>query len=298
MEVNVDAGFELETQELKLKDILPLRRIYPYMRMTIKYRQIKTSIQKIGLVEYPVVTRKRDSEGKALLLDGHFRIDILKKLGVSSTVCLIGTGEEAFTYNSKICRLAPVQQRSMILEAIANGVSEKRIAKVLNLDIASIRFRVRLTDGICEKAVHLLQDKNCPLKLFKVLKQMKPDRQVQVAELMNSVNNYSIPYANALLTATSEEELVVGGEKNRFLKVSSALSKKMSLELEGLQSRIATVEKSYGGDHLNLVIISNFVASLLSKPGTFSYMARNHPEILAEFHKITDAVSLGNRSLD
>jgi hypothetical protein len=298
MEVDVVAGFELKTREIEFGDILLLRRVYPYMRRSKKYRQIKSSIEQIGLVEHPVVTQNKGCDGKVLLLDGHLRIDILKKLGFYSAICLLGKSDEAFTYNSKISHLAPVQQRSMILEAIANGVSEKRIATVLNLDISSIRFRVRLTDGICKKAVSLLKDKNCPLKLFKVLKQMKPDRQVQAAELMNAVNNYSIPYANALLIATSEEELVIGSEKNKFLKVGQQQSKKMSMELEGLQSRIAVVEKCYGEDHLNLVIVRNFVASLLGKPGTFSYMARNYPDMLAEFHNISDAVSLGNRSHD
>jgi len=46
----------------------------------------------------------------------------------------------------------------MILKAIENGVSEERIAKSLNVDVASIRRRWKLPDGICAEAAELLKE--------------------------------------------------------------------------------------------------------------------------------------------
>ena len=54
-------------------------------------------------------------------------------------VCLISTEDEAFTYNKRINRLAIIQEHRMIIKAIERGVPEERIAKALNVDVASIK---------------------------------------------------------------------------------------------------------------------------------------------------------------
>jgi hypothetical protein len=62
--------------------------------------------------------------------------------------------------------------------------------------------KVKLLDGICEEAAELLRDQVFSAKLSDVLRKMKPTRQVECVELMISANNITIPYAEALLTAT------------------------------------------------------------------------------------------------
>lgn len=54
---------------------------------------------------------------------------------------MISTDDEAFTYNNRVNSIAIIQEHKMILKAIENGVSEERIAKSLNVDVASIRRR-------------------------------------------------------------------------------------------------------------------------------------------------------------
>lgn len=58
----------------------------------------------------------------------------------------------------------------MILKAIKSGVSEERIAKVLNVDVASIRQKRDLLEGICKEAAEILKTRQmsplahvCPL---------------------------------------------------------------------------------------------------------------------------------------
>jgi hypothetical protein len=63
-----------------------------------------------------------------MLLDGHVRIEVLKDLGIEHVECLVSTDDEAFTYNKRISRLAPIQEHRMILKAIERGVSEEKIA--------------------------------------------------------------------------------------------------------------------------------------------------------------------------
>lgn len=67
--------------------------------------------------------------------------DGLRDRGVTEVACLISTDDEAFTYNNRVNSIAIIQEHKMILKAIENGVSEERIAKSLNVDVASIRRR-------------------------------------------------------------------------------------------------------------------------------------------------------------
>ena len=54
----------------------------------------------------------------------------------------------------------------MIVKAIERGVSEERIAPVLNLNVSSIRRKRNLLAGICPEAANLLRDRQCPCETF------------------------------------------------------------------------------------------------------------------------------------
>jgi RepB plasmid partitioning protein len=129
-------------------------------------------------VEPPVVARSRDANGKFLLLDGHLRLEVLRDRGSLEIDCLVSTEDEAFTYNKRVNRIAIIQEHRMILKAVANGVSEARIAKALNVDVASIRRHRKLLDGICSEAVELLKEKHLALNTFSELRKLCPIRHL------------------------------------------------------------------------------------------------------------------------
>ena len=88
------------------------------------------------------------------------RIEILKDSGETEVVCLVSTDDEAFTYNKRVSRIAIVQEHKMIVKAIERGVSEQRIAKALDVDVPSLRAKVRLLNGICPEVADMLKDKH------------------------------------------------------------------------------------------------------------------------------------------
>jgi len=90
----------------------------------------------------------------------------------------------------------------MIVRAIERGVSEEKLARVLNLDVRAIRRRRTMLNGVCPEVVELLKDKSVNPIAFEVLAKMKPGRQIEAAELMATAGNYSGSYAGALLAAT------------------------------------------------------------------------------------------------
>ena len=296
MTAKVAMAFEPDSVLIRLPDILPMKQLSATIKKSRKYQQILASIQEVGIIEPPVVARQEGRQGKFLLLDGHLRIEVLKELEVDEVTCLIATDDEAFTYNKRVNRLATIQEHKMILKAIERGVPEDRIAKALDVNIPSIRRKRRLLDGICPEAAELFNDKHCPLNTFQSLKKMKPMRQVEVAELMIAMNNFSITYSKALLVATPQDQLVESGKPKSFKGISPEQIARMEKEMASLQREMKLIEESYGPDHLNLVLARGYLVSLLNNSKVVQYLTQNHSEILGEFQRISEAASMGSET--
>ena len=296
MTAKVAMAFEPDSVLIRLADILPVKQLSATIKKSRKYQQILASIQEVGIIEPPVVARQEGRQGKFLLLDGHLRIEVLKELEVDEVTCLIATDDEAFTYNKRVNRLATIQEHKMILKAIERGVPEDRIAKALDVDIPNIRRKRRLLDGICPEAAELFNDKHCPLNTFQSLKKMKPVRQVEVAELMIAMNNFSVTYSKALLVATPQDQLVESGKPKTFKGISPEQIARMEKEMASLQRGMKLIEESYGPDHLNLVLARGYLVSLLNNSKVVRYLTQNHSEILGEFQRISEAASMGSET--
>lgn len=287
-------AFEPKSVFVQLAEILPVKQFPERIKKTRKYQQIAASIREIGIIEPPVVVRERNNKGMFLMLDGHLRVEVLKELGEDGVTCLVATDDEAFTYNKRINRLATIQEHRMILKAIENGVPEERIAKALDVNISNIRHKRRLLEGICPEAAELLKDKHCPINTFRSLKKMRPLRQVEVVELMIAMDNYSVMYSKALLAATPQDRLVEPGKLKKFKGISVEQIARMEAEMANLQRELKLIEDSYGPDHLNLVLARGYLVSLLNNNNVVRYLTQHHGEVLSEFQKISEVVSMGS----
>ncbi len=269
MTKKVQLGFENDCVTIPVADILPVRVLSKSIKSSRKYTQITASIREIGLVEPPVVARNGDASGSWLLLDGHVRIEVLKDLGQEQVECLVSTDDEAFTYNKRVSRIAPIQEHRMILKAIERGVSEEKIAAALDLNPRSIHRKVKLLDGICPEAVAILKDKACTAAVFTTLRKMIPLRQIEAAELMVNANNYSIAYISAILAGTPQTQLVEANKPNRIKGVTPQAVARMEKELARLQEGITQIQDTYGQDHLQLTVLRGYVGKLLGMPAWF-----------------------------
>jgi ParB-like chromosome segregation protein Spo0J len=256
------------------------------IKKTMKYTQIARSIQDIGIVEPPVVARDRGKPDKYLLLDGHLRLEVLKDQGQTDVVCLISTDDEAFTYNKHVNRIALIQEHRMILKAVERGVSEERIAKALNVDVASIRRKRRLLYGICPEVAELL--KHISIHALVELRRMVPLRQIEAAELMAAMNNYTRPYAKSLVAATPQAQLADASKPKRIKGLTEDQVALMERESHNLEREFKIAEKDYGTDHLDVVVINGYIIKLLGNARVVRYLAQHHAELLAEFQKIAE----------
>ena len=67
----------------------------------------------------------------------------------------------------------------------------------------------------------------------------------------------------------------------------------MESEMARLQREMKLIEDSYGPDHLDLVLARGYLVSLLQNEEVSRYLAQNHSEILSEFRRISEVVSMG-----
>ena len=289
----IQAGFEVDTLDLRLDQIVALKIISPGMRKSPKYLQIAASIREIGIIEPPTVFKDPKIKDKYLLLDGHMRVDILKDMGESEVTCLVSTDDEAFTYNKHVNRIATIQEHKMILRAIERGVSEQRLASALNVNISKINEKRDLLVGICPEVVEMLTDKIIGSGIFKTLRRMQPIRQVEAVTLMNDSGVYTQSYALALLAATPKSQLTHPDRPKRIKGLDEEKMARMEAEMESLQREFRLIDDNYARDVMNLTFAKGYLGTLLGNAKVVRYLAAHHPDVLVEFQKITELHSLG-----
>jgi ParB-like chromosome segregation protein Spo0J len=292
--LNVLVGFDLNTQVIALDALLPGKKVPDGAMSSRKFQQIKASIEEVGLIEPLSVARPDAFKEEFLLLDGHMRVLVLKELGETEAPCLIATDDETYTYNNRINRLSTIQEHYMLRRAIDRGVSKERLARAFNLDISSIDKRINLLEGVTAGAVILLRDQQFNPEVARVLRKMRPERQVEVVELMISANAINVTYAEALLNATPPEQLADRPPKIKPAVTPEQLAK-LEREMDKVQGQYQQAEHTYGADLLHLTVAKGYLTKLLGNEAVRRYLGLHQVEILREFQALVDIEALDAR---
>jgi ParB-like chromosome segregation protein Spo0J len=285
-------GFEMRKIRLALEDILPMRQIKDLHKGIMRYKKILASIKEVGLVEPLVVYPQKDAPGKYVLKNGHLRYVALKELGQTSADCIIATDDECYTYNARISRLPPIQEHRMIVKAVNDGVSPERLAAALNMPLHVVKASINLLNGIHERAVELLKDKNISAQAIQLLKRVKGMRQIEIAELMVTHNNFFTGYAEALVLGTVQHQRVNPDEPKKKKGMSAEDIARMEGEMESLERELKSVTDNYTENMFTLQTARTYVKNLLKNAKVVRYLNANHSEIYAEFEAIVAAESL------
>ncbi len=291
--LNTLLGFELETYQIPLDQLLPSKKVPDGVMSTRKYKQIVSSINEVGLIEPLSVIQPDRKKPEYLVLDGHLRVLALKELGMSVGPCLLALDEESYTYNHRLNRLSTVQEHYMIRRAIDRGVSKERLARAFNVNLSSINRRINLLEGICPEAITLLQDKQFTPDVTRILRNMKAARQVEAVELMIASNTITVAHAEALLKATLPEQRTDVKPAERENKIAPIEQiEKLEKEMSQVQESYTQAEQNYGSDLLNLVVAKGYLTKLLANGAVKSYIGRHEPEILTHLELVVNTVSM------
>jgi ParB-like chromosome segregation protein Spo0J len=220
------------------------------------------------------------SAGDYLLLDGHTRLDALKRLGRTEVECILSADDEAYTFNQRVNSIPPVAQHLMILKAIESGLTEERIAASLRVNVSVIRRKRDMLDGICDEAVKLLQTRKVSALGFSLLKKMKPERQIESAKHMIASSVNSATFIRALLAATKSDMLVNQRRPQKQSSIPESVKNQFAQESESLLKDLKNLEADLGKEALTLTVFRGYVRRLIGNPRVQRYLEREHKEIL------------------
>jgi RepB plasmid partitioning protein/ParB-like nuclease domain len=288
MQPSVKIGFRQELLDLPLECLLALKETGPNAFKERKYKQLEASLQHVGLIEPLAVFPQ--APDRFLVINGNLRLHILRKLEIPKARCTVALDDESYTYNRRVNALSPITEHFMILKAIANGVTEERIAVGLCVDVKTIKQRRSLLDGICPEAVELLKDKRVSSRIFYYLRRMKPLRQIDAAELMVSGKNYSLAFAASILAVTRPEQLIKP-EKRVEPPETAVASSVLEETTDSLLSELVIARKTYGSDVLTLSVICRCIENLSKNGKVVKYLQQNHSGILGELQHLVSQVN-------
>jgi hypothetical protein len=285
MQPSVKIGFRQELLDLPLEYLVALKETERNALKGRKYKQLEASLQHVGLIE-PLAVFPQATD-RFLVINGNLRLHILKKLGIPNARCTVALDDESYTYNRRVNALSPITEHFMILKAIANGVTEERIAVGLSVDVKTIKQRRSLLDGICPEAVELLKDKRVSSRIFYYLRKMKPLRQIDAAELMVSGKNYSLAFAASILSVTRPEQLVKP-EKDPEQPEGDAILEETT---DNLVTDLAAARRTYGADVLSLSVVCRCIENLTGNAKVSKYLKLNHSEVFNELQHLVAEVN-------
>ncbi|WP_438480829.1 plasmid partitioning protein RepB C-terminal domain-containing protein [Oleiharenicola lentus] len=282
----------MEGITLSLTSILPIRQVKPTDHAFGKYKSVVASIREIGLIEPLIVHPKRGSKDCYLLLDGHMRLKAMQEIGLSEAFCLISHDDDAFTYNDKVNRLSLIQEHAMIAKAIEHGVTEEQISRALSINIGKVRASLNLLEGIEPEAVELLKEKPITASALRLFRKAKPTRQIDMAHLMVSSNNYTWSYAEALIIGTPADQLREGTKRKQTHGISEEEVSRMEKEMESLERDYRLYQDRFGENALHLNAVQRYVKRLLDNVKVRRFLDTRYPELLEEFQALVSLESL------
>jgi ParB-like chromosome segregation protein Spo0J len=290
MTKKVRAAFAMDPVTVRLDQILPTRPFQEVVKQTSKYKTIAASVREVGIIEPMIVHPQKG--GKYLLLDGHMRLQVLRDLEKEEALCIVSSDDESYTYNTKVSRLAPIQANRMIMKALDAGVPEERLARALNMNPTTIRSSKSLLTDICPEAIEILKDKPVTEAALRAMKRVKPMRQIEMAELMVTSGTYTKAYAEALaMTAPADQQVEQAATKKAAATRPEELAR-MENELKALEKDFAMLDETYGRNVVDLTLARGYLKKLLDNGKVVRFLAQKYPEILAEFQRVVEAMSL------
>jgi ParB-like chromosome segregation protein Spo0J len=238
----------------------------------------------LGYTEIPAVVVKISKEDRLLLA--------LKQLGWKTVEIIVASEDDRFTYNARVNRLPPIQAHKMIVKAVKNGVKPERIAKALSMPMETVNTLLNLLDGVNPEATDILRDKHITAEAIRLLRKVSGLRQIEIAEVMVSANNFTKAYAEALVLATPKDQMLSPQEPKKKAGMTAEELSRMEREMEALEKDFKSIEANYSENMMSLTLGRGYIKRLLENNRVLRHLRKHHGELLTEFETIATAESV------
>ena len=119
-----------------------------------------------------------------------------------------------------------------------------------------------------------------------MLKQVKTLRQIEMAQLMVTGNNFTHAYARALLIGTPADQLVNPEQTKKVPGHSAEDVARMEKEMEVLEREFKGVQDDYGANTLHLGAVQRYIRRLLDNAKVKRFLLQRYAELLEEFQEL------------
>lgn len=146
-----------------------------------------------------------------------------------------------------------------------------------------------LVEGICLEALDMLNDFGAPLKIFGLLREVVPGRQVEIVRLMLAMNRVEFRVARLLIELTPRSQLTNPlARRKRYEGISPAQMAAMEADIAEASHDYLSAASTHGSEMLNLIAATSYFDRLLNNPKLVRYLARNFARQLEVFQNLLD----------
>lgn len=267
---------------------IPIVKLVPRneREVSVKHRKrIEASLRAVGLLEPLIVYPLGDNYE---ILDGCLRYRILLDMGVESVPCLIGSEREAFTGNRMVNQLSASQEMRMLRKSLEE-LDEKTIANAFGIVGIGHRLNLSLLKRLEPSVANAFEAGKLNLQCAKELTHVKPERQAEIVQLMESCKDFSVTFARGLVLKTPvAKRAKANGVNTPWTKADQKkgdLLKKLQ-EAEQQQDFYSTLYRQYTTNLLKLVI---YARTLVANARIKQYLRDHHPQHLEAFEQIINS---------
>lgn len=147
----------------------------------------------------------------------------------------------------------------------------------------------QLVGGVCLEALDLLNDYGAPLKIFPLLREVVPSRQIEIVRLMLALDRVQFRVARVLIALTPQLQLADPlARRKEYEGISPSQLAAMETDLAKVTNEYLGAASTHGTTVLNLIAVTSYFDRLLNNPKLVRFMARNFASHLEVYQKLLD----------
>jgi hypothetical protein len=264
---------------------VPVTRLRPLRDRKVtkrEYDRIVASIKAVGLLEPLGIFPEGEDY---VILDGGQCYRALVEQGVEVVPCILRKQREAFTGNRMVNRVSPVQEHRMIERALGE-VDEASIAAALGITGLGHRLKKTLLKQLHPDVAAALDAGKINRACAREFTHVKPERQKEILQAMESYRDYSTTFVRTLVIKTPSHQRENRGRKHnpwdKTTQKKNDLLKKLA-DAEQKHDFYSQLYKQYTVDLLRLAI---YARSLLTNQRLREYLDQRHPGVVERFETV------------
>ncbi|RUV97973.1 MAG: hypothetical protein EOQ55_01005 [Mesorhizobium sp.] len=147
----------------------------------------------------------------------------------------------------------------------------------------------QLVGGVCLEALDLLNDFGAPVKIFPLLREVVPSRQVEIVRLMLALDRVQFRVARVLIALTPRAQLTDPfAPRKQYEGISPTRLADMQTDLAKVSHEYLSAASTHGATVLNLIAVTGYIDKLLNNPALVRFMARNFAGHLEVYQELLD----------